>query len=838
MADAATDFLNRKRSQQAARPRAGAPMTLPPSPYDRYGVGPQGNGQQPMGMQRAGAVDNGMNQRPLMSGKYTGQNPDGSVQPTMPTEMRVAVNGQPYAVDQGETLVIDAGTTQDYGGPENLDKFIQSNRGHAKQYFSGGIPSKPERIDPPGTIAQPNSVPPLAPYGQFERPYEANMSMLRKVEQGKVPQMFIGGIGGMGGIRQDGQGLDQGIDLTKGIKSAAQAQQQPSTPAPSTPSMNLNIKAPTLAPIQAQQGIEPVATPTPQMNIQAPKLPVIQAQQATATGVPMAIGNPRYNSAGQQIGTWDAASIAAAQAQNNPTKAATPGATATGTSPVLSQSKLDEMTLNNYMSRLGGMEESDRAGEAQRLLQQGVGPEAARGIQAVSDTSRREALGTAAAQYATSAAQRETDQANTNRTFAQNAQEWNSQEGQRAANDAATGMDFATWQKAHPTLTKADYDNAKSITYDQTQWNQGQLRTSAAGTALADFVKLNPDLKDWKSSPEATSDLKTLYNEGGGAAKLGDFNTWADQTYGAATNPENTNPILQEKRIIDQIPGLTPAQKDDYLSIVTQATLNPGMLSVSDGYMVYKSDGTPANSMNFPSEAAATAWLTSNPTPGAVVKASGIKSFSLAGSTNSTITGSSDSTSITDVASAVSNWGSATQDQRNQYWPKMSLSQKWDAYSSTIPKQLLAADTQNAIYTDWANNNYGDGSHLQQVYGENGAPQPSQFDDKSGAKLATQSQLDVLQAQRPNWHPNPDVAYDTDGNPHLSTAQEILYQNFLKTPAGTQSSGVPVTREMWVNLNMPTGSDNNQRTIGTGVSTTDDTPGIPRQNVVITPIGG
>lgn len=99
--DAATEFLARKRAEQ----RSSRGMFVPPSGRARY-----------------------MGEMPLESGKYTGAGPDGMVQPTAPTEFRQNPNGARYTADEGEVLVLDAATIRDFGGPEALDRFIQSHR--------------------------------------------------------------------------------------------------------------------------------------------------------------------------------------------------------------------------------------------------------------------------------------------------------------------------------------------------------------------------------------------------------------------------------------------------------------------------------------------------------------------------------------------------------------------------------------------------------------------------------------------------------------------------------------------------------------------------------------
>ncbi len=121
---AADRFLKKKRAEQGN----GSSMTQgarPPSMEARHGLDKMGGYQTSMG-------------------QFTGNGPDGITQPQLPTQRRMTPNGQPYMVDEGELLVVDAQTLSDYGGPEQLEAFIKENAPsrtkQVPQYYGGGVP--------------------------------------------------------------------------------------------------------------------------------------------------------------------------------------------------------------------------------------------------------------------------------------------------------------------------------------------------------------------------------------------------------------------------------------------------------------------------------------------------------------------------------------------------------------------------------------------------------------------------------------------------------------------------------------------------------------------------
>ncbi|MBD3293834.1 MAG: hypothetical protein GF393_12995, partial [Armatimonadia bacterium] len=210
---------------------------------------------------------------PMRSGVYTGMGADGRPQRVNPVQERVAHNKQPYAVDEHELLVTDAQTLQDYGGPVQLDRFIQQNRPQGEPH--GQVPMGSRSPAPPERAA---------------------------------PQMYCGGVPGRR---------------------------------------------------QYYSGGIPGRTDDPTEDV---------ADQISV-------------SSGNVPGTGE---------RTPPPKLPEPAQV----KPVLPDAgRLDKAIMDRYTSRMGAMQAAERGAEAQTLRQQGLGAPEIRGTQAVSDVSRRSALG-------------------------------------------------------------------------------------------------------------------------------------------------------------------------------------------------------------------------------------------------------------------------------------------------------------------------------------------------------------------------------------------------------------------------------------------------------------
>ncbi len=379
----AVDFLREKR-KRSGKSTDYEMKAVAPSARKRYGTDSMG----------------GYNNQ---SGRYTGAGPDGIVQPSLPTQRRIDTNGKPYMVDEGELLVIDAKTLEDFGGAEALDSFIQQNRpqrggadyqmkcgGKVPKYEHGGIPGRPRVFNPAqfqllddvkkgidqyqlgGTPNRRRTIEQITQTGPGGR-------VRPDIPGGKIPGGGIPSLNIPGGI--------PGGKSTGNVPFDAKRYNFPSR-RPQTPQVN-----PTKPPVG---GVDPISlNPVDIPNISRP-LPV-QSTPFQNLNIPSQ-GVPNIS---KQV---DPLQLQDVDIPNIPGKQP-PVTQPTGT-PTLSPSELDEMRLNRYVSRQGAMSEAERAAEAQRGLQGGLSEREVMGRGAISDVSRREALGETVSQFAMDAAQR------------------------------------------------------------------------------------------------------------------------------------------------------------------------------------------------------------------------------------------------------------------------------------------------------------------------------------------------------------------------------------------------------------------------------------------------
>ena len=434
--DAATKFLNDKRKEQKTKEKSMM-LVIAPSMASRYGMDDMGGYS-------------------LQSGKYTGAGLDGAVEPDLPTERRQASNGQPYGVDEGEVVVNDAATVAAYGGAQALDAFIQAHR----------------------------------PDGQQRNPNQPQQNMAKDLNAQGVPRFSIGGLPSMKPVikpttyRQPGVGVDVGASSAIAATNPIPSMQEAATNSPISTSVNdilFGNKTATTPALVAPPVAVPqlrdrsVAAPAPvisPVSLFAPTESIVPPVRQTVTPAP-AIATPPP---AQQVITSETPPTATTAAATAPaiatpppaqqviTSATPPTATTAAPAPAIatlppgqpvpiptpaaangpqtySANNVDEMILNRYMDRLGGMNESERAAEEQRLMQQGIPKTTIDAAIAQSDVGRRSAEGQAVAQYATDAAGRALQQNQFNRTQGLAETEYMNQQTDKAWNDALNSYD-------------------------------------------------------------------------------------------------------------------------------------------------------------------------------------------------------------------------------------------------------------------------------------------------------------------------------------------------------------------------------------------------------------
>jgi hypothetical protein len=439
--DAATKFLNDKRKEQKTKEKSMM-LVIAPSMASRYGMDDMGGYS-------------------LQSGKYTGAGLDGAVEPDLPTERRQASNGQPYGVDEGEVVVNDAATVAAYGGAQALDAFIQAHR----------------------------------PDGQQRNPNQPQQNMAKDLNAQGVPRFSIGGLPSMKPVikpttyRQPGVGVDVGASSAIAATNPIPSMQEAATNSTISKSVNDilfgNKTATTPALVPQPFAVPPVAVPQLRdrsvaapapvispVSLFAPTESIVPPVRQTVTPAP-AIATPPpaqqvITSATPPTATTAAATAPAIAtpppAQQVITSATPPTATTAAPAPAIatlppgqpvpiptpaaangprtySATNVDEMILNRYMDRLGGMNESERAAEEQRLMQQGIPKTTIDAAIAQSDVGRRSAEGQAVAQYATDAAGRALQQNQFNRTQGLAETEYMNQQTDKAWNDALNSYD-------------------------------------------------------------------------------------------------------------------------------------------------------------------------------------------------------------------------------------------------------------------------------------------------------------------------------------------------------------------------------------------------------------
>lgn len=538
--DFATLFLERKRQEQ----RNAQPFEVGPAPntYSRYGMGEQ----------------------PLTSGMYTGSGPNGVIEPQLPTQRRISIDGRPYAVDEGEIVVVDASTVQAYGGPERLDQFIQANRPYGSQMGPRN-----------GTGSMAGT--PACPYGESAAQTQQNIAME------PLPRMQSGGVVDSSFLGVDRYQPARWKELIGGT-SRGNAGTQTVT---SLPSLTSEIYNPKLAaPLNVgASGYLGGRTSSLFENRQATGRNKSLRSVAERGTLP---GNiDRFTQTPPETKTMLSKTPIIESEIYNP-KLPPPSLTGEPVSekpaaPVASPAQLDEMILDQYLSRMAGMNESERAAETQRLMQQGVSPETIRGITAASDVSRRSALGEAAAQYGTSAAERAEQRAVANRAFTEIKRRWDltwgADEATRMANDAQT-MTKESWLAKYSNAKPEDYDIAarvRDIEYETTKFDLETKKQSKAWKDFEGYLQTIGRQGNW-NTPEVRDLAQAAWKSLGNTGTVSD--EWIQQMFGRA-NMTTGEQFLEDVRTVPWFTQMGPEDQAKYEADVfpkIQEWLDLGML--------------------------------------------------------------------------------------------------------------------------------------------------------------------------------------------------------------------------------------------------------------------
>ena len=338
----------------------------------------------------------------LDSGYYTGHSRDGRVRPMEPTEDRIDMNGEKYGVDQGEVLVNDAQTVQDFGGPEGLDKAIQNGRRMMKggiptkrRYMGGGSPA----VAPSGRMPARSNV--ISFSGMSRRRYvdggspTSDMSKYWKMDYSPTgssySQMSNTDLGAwdpqkQGGLYTQGEGgaynktkdlgsLMSDINATKGLNST---------------------------------GWTPSTTAAASIRDRLPKGGVDSSEMYAGKG-PVQLTDEQKEQMRISIGAKPGSDVSALSTEqiNDLKRGKTldevggipePEVVRQRGIEAYTPSDREDATMKYYVGRMAAMNESERAAEAQRMLQEGMDPAQIEKMIAISDVARREGMSSAMAQ--------------------------------------------------------------------------------------------------------------------------------------------------------------------------------------------------------------------------------------------------------------------------------------------------------------------------------------------------------------------------------------------------------------------------------------------------------
>jgi len=630
----ASDFLKRKRMEQ--KQNRMSLRNVPPSYNQRYGF-------------------NDMNGFNMASGKYTGSGPNNRVEPFLPTERRIDSNGRPYIADEGEVIVTDARTVQDYGGPQRLDTFIQQNRPSGRptdryacggtpsmrRYYTGGIPSAYPSPQQRQQNMQMESMPSYQVGGvpTAQQPMQSPISaqppkpMVSPIKGAKQPITT-----GVQKIQDPMKGpiiptnIQNKIPTNKTNIQGPVGQNLIKTGQVKPPVIDPKIKIDPITPIT------PVIPIDPNINITPPD-PVVPDPIPVTPDVPVTPDQP-------PVPPYTLPQV--------------------GGDPV-DQQKLDQMIWDRYMSKKGAMDEAQRASEAQRAMQAGIGTREMLGREAIGDISRRAATGDMAADFAIDAARRaeqtgkekqaldfqkeqfEFQKGKFNKEFEWMQKQYGDQDFQRMWADIANGMTLEQAQAKYPNakLTESSFASIQATTPMATQnyqkkWdavnmllqqggaeNMAQAQTMLKGmlgadidftnalkaenvqgfnNGMAQMSKYIASGMDWQQAIKAMEKDGTLDQLG---LMEGDVQKMYQQMQ------LNSSPLYQTSKYIDQMVNsgqLTKEEGDQMMDLYKWSIMNPQGFKLSDSYQVVDKNGVEV--ANFKTEQEAQKFLTENPNLG------------------------------------------------------------------------------------------------------------------------------------------------------------------------------------------------------------------------------
>ena len=554
MSSAVEKFLAQKRAEQQ---KSFSPQinSIAPPINERYGI------------------------KPLISGEYTGKGADGITQATMPTQGRIDSTGKPYIVDENETLVVDSKTLNDYGGPEALDKFIQTNR-PGRQFSCGGVPAKDRYFTggiPANRQVENIQTRPRAISSDQMRLLGEIRDGARRFQEGGTPTSA--GIGGQSGGSTNPNGLTNFNDvITLPKKTNTKPIIQKTDP--------LNFSFNTSNPIK--QNIDPlnlsIQTPTPIKSDQIIQKPI--GPDNINLKVPDVGGDVSIDGTGAKS---------------------------------YSPKDIDEMMFQRQMARMGSQQESERAAEAQRGLQAGLSDREIQGQGAISDVGRREAQAGATADFAINQAQRLDEQEKENRATQERQKEFD--EGTRRFN-VQTGQWEKQFGEDKYRLNVQTGQWEKQFNLEETKYNTGKQKDSlntmlaagdykGAGKLFKDIYGSDIDFSYLEDSKKAgqwsegfnnmialiTSGTKwedalNIMKKDGSFAKMGMTETDLYKFYAQAQL--NNDPMYKYVNTVDgwvKNKLISQDEADDMIALFKYNLTNPNGLEVLDGFAVKDKGG-------------------------------------------------------------------------------------------------------------------------------------------------------------------------------------------------------------------------------------------------------
>jgi hypothetical protein len=598
MSSAVEKFLAQKRAEQQ---KSFSPQinSIAPPIHERYGI------------------------KPPMSGEYTGKGADGVTQATMPTQNRIDSNGKPYIVDENEMLVVDSKTLNDYGGPEALDKFIQTNR-PGRQFACGGVPTKDRYFTggiPSNRQAENTQLMPTRPRAISSD----QMRLLGEIRDG-ARRFQEGGTPASSGNPDWGDKFNEIKSLGKPFNTGQIKQNLDP----------INFSFNTDKPIK--QNLDPL-----NLNLTIPNNQVIKTdplkQNLDPLNLSFNVPDPVKIKTDPLKQNLDPLNLSF----NVPDVGGDVSLGGTGAKS-FSPKDIDEMMFQRQMARMGSQQESERAAEAQRGLQAGLSEREVQGQGAISDVGRREAQAGATADFAINQAQRldEQDKANQlkqeqQREFDEGTRRFNVQTGQWEKQFGLEEKKFNTqtgqWEKTF-NLEETKYNNGKQKDSLSTMLAAGDYK--GAGKLFKDIYGSDIDfsyLEDSKkagqwsegfnnmisliSSGTKWEDALNIMKKDGSFAKMGMTETDLYKFYSQAQL--NNDPMYKYVNTVDgwvKNKLISQDDADDMIALFKYNLTNPNGLEVLDGFAVKDKGGKEVGF--FTTQADADKFITANKDKGYV----------------------------------------------------------------------------------------------------------------------------------------------------------------------------------------------------------------------------